>query len=643
MQISQIMEKLEGVRGQGSRFTARCPAHQDRHNSLSVTQGENGRILLKCHAGCSTPAVLAAMGLQMKDLFEEPILDSGKKAKVQKMPHSVAKTGHLGGAVKQKNITESPGTLPLPKADSARGETNLQKCKFTEIIYQYHTQDGEKLFQVVRHQYPDGSKTFRQRRQSSEGKMLYTLSGVEPVLYRLPQLAKTLENGGDIYLCEGEKDADAMCNLGLCASTAPMGAGKWRQSYTQQIARAQRVFILPDNDKPGRAHALAIGQSLSQVGISVFVVDLKAILPSLPKKGDVTDVIAEFKDASPALFAKNAMILKDFAQLALLRDEEEENPPYTFENAAIYLQRQFWEDIERASGRAPLSSGFHLLDKQLDGRLYPGLYVVGSVSSLGKTAFCLQMADAIAAQNVDVLFFTLEMSRAEMLARSLCRTMFVQNNFECEYSIGHIFHGSVEENILESAAAHYHQKVAKHISFLQGDFATTAEDVAKKALLHYAATGRRPVVFVDYLQILRPQDVRMSDKQAMDLSVITLKKLSRELDVPVIAISSFNRQNYSEEVNMASFKESGAIEYSADFILGLQARGISDVSQNALDEKKLARLVKAETKSAKQKMPRPIEAITLKNRRGPAWACFEMDFYPKQNYFAEIGFFVKNS
>ncbi len=190
--------------------------------------------------------------------------------------------------------------------------------------------------------------------------------------------------------------------------------------------------------------------------------------------------------------------------------------------------------------------------------------------------------------------------------------------------------------MLEAAARAYDRASAQHISFLQGDFATSAQDVVQAVILHHAATGRRPVVFIDYLQILKAPDVRMSDKQAMDANVVALKRLSRELDVPVITVSSFNRQNYSEEVNMASFKESGAIEYSADFVLGLQARGISAAAGALSDEKKLARAVNSETKQAKQKTPRPLEAVTLKNRRGPAWARFELDFYPKQNYFSEL-------
>src|SRR5699024_5813442 len=88
--------------------------------------------------------------------------------------------------------------------------------------------------------------------------------------------------------------------------------------------------------------------------------------------------------------------------------------------------------------------------------------------------------------------------------------------------------------------------------------------------------GNKPVVVIDYLQILQPKDPRASDKQNTDWAVLDLKKISRAYNIPIIGISSFNRDNYKEAVNMASFKESGAIEYSSDVLIGLQLKGIVD-------------------------------------------------------------------
>ena len=69
--LTEILNRLEGVKGGHGQYTARCPAHDDRRNSLSVSVGEGGRILLHCHAGCSVRDIAGAMGLTVKDLFTE--------------------------------------------------------------------------------------------------------------------------------------------------------------------------------------------------------------------------------------------------------------------------------------------------------------------------------------------------------------------------------------------------------------------------------------------------------------------------------------------------------------------------------------------------------------------------------------------
>lgn len=673
MDIQQFMSLLNGAKGGPDQYTARCPAHEDRHNSLSVGRGNDGRILLRCHAGCETAAVLDALGLKTADLF--PDANAGHTIKQNttnrpktkaKFPPQTAKTNtktHSSSIPKEG--MQNDAMLPDSKRvhESAHGETQMQICKTGEVVYPYTTEEGAPLFETVRIQYSDGSKTFRQRHLDENGKAVYNLKNIKPILYRLPALQEELSSGrGEIFLCEGEKDAEILAGLGLCATTAPMGAGKWREEYSAALSPARQVTLLPDNDRPGRAHALAVAESLAAAGVPCRIADLVALhatgataemdasvpaIPGgsikgasgpLPRKGDVADVVAALGgEAFLAGLDGVCMEPTAFAPLAAARDGEDETPTYRFATAASYMSDGFWRDIERSAAGKGLSTGFAGLDAQLDGRLYGGLYVVGSVSSLGKTAFCLQMADAIAAQGADVLFFTLEMSRLEMVGRSVVRQAFVNSRCTAGYSVGHLLHGRLPKAELSAAARDYHAKYARHIAFIEGGFDLDVAAVSRTAARHQVATGHRPVVFVDYLQILRPPDIRMSDKQATDHNVVELKRLSRRLDLPVVAVSSFNRANYSEEVNMASFKESGAIEYSADFVLGLQARGVSDVSEGCSDERKAARMVSGETKAAKKQDPRPLEAVTLKNRRGPTWAKFELDFYPRQNYFAETG------
>lgn len=230
MNVSEFLERLDKVKRAGSGWTARCPAHEDRSPSLSISNGDTGGIVLHCHAGCATEDVVAALGLEMKDLApEDPTRGNG--------------SGGLGDEV---------------------------------AVYRYTDEDGSPLFEVVRY-FP---KTFRQRRADGS----WGIKGVRRVLYRLPDVAGAVEEGRAVLLVEGEKDADRLAGLGFTATTCPGGAGKWRREYTDQL-RGARVVITPDNDDPGREHAGAVAAELHEAGAEVRVLEL----PDLPAKGDVSD------------------------------------------------------------------------------------------------------------------------------------------------------------------------------------------------------------------------------------------------------------------------------------------------------------------------------------------------------------------
>jgi replicative DNA helicase len=138
---------------------------------------------------------------------------------------------------------------------------------------------------------------------------------------------------------------------------------------------------------------------------------------------------------------------------------------------------------------------------------------------------------------------------------------------------------------------------------------------------HTLFTGKRPVIVIDYLQILAPYSERMTDKQNTDKAVMELKRVSRDYKIPVIAISSFNRQSYKEAVTMEAFKESGAVEYSSDILIGLQLAGAGKREFDANAEKK--------------KNPREVELVILKNRNGATGAKIQYEYYPLFNYFKE--------
>ena len=130
---------------------------------------------------------------------------------------------------------------------------------------------------------------------------------------------------------------------------------------------------------------------------------------------------------------------------------------------------------------------------------------------------------------------------------------------------------------------------------------------------------------------MAPVDIRASDKQNTDKAVLELKRLSRDFKTTVFAISSFNRDNYSTEVNMSAFKESGALEYGSDVLIGLQPTGMK-VGYSQAEMKENIELMK----NCKRSKERKVEAVILKNRNGRTGGKINFTYHSLFNYFEEI-------
>lgn len=230
MQANEILSKLQNVRKNANGWLALCPSHDDAKQSLSVKE-VNGKVLLKCFAGCETQTIVSDLGLKMQDLFEA-----------------------------------SKGLYVQPNGQAKR----------IVATYDYTDETGNLLFQAVRYE----PKGFVQRRPDGNGGFLWNLQNTRLVLYRLPEvLASPL-----VYLVEGEKDVETLRKNDLPASCCPMGAGKWRNEYNEFL-RDKTVVILPDNDNAGRKHGLQMANALYGIAKEIVIIEL----PGLQPKGDVTD------------------------------------------------------------------------------------------------------------------------------------------------------------------------------------------------------------------------------------------------------------------------------------------------------------------------------------------------------------------
>lgn len=134
-------------------------------------------------------------------------------------------------------------------------------------VYDYADATGTLVHQTVRYE----PKDFRQRRPDGQGGWVWSLKGIEPVLYGLPAVlaART------VVLCEGEKDADRVAELGYTATTAPMGAKYWRDSFSEAL-RGRNVVLVPDNDAAGASHLETVAGALHGVAAALKVLRVPA-------------------------------------------------------------------------------------------------------------------------------------------------------------------------------------------------------------------------------------------------------------------------------------------------------------------------------------------------------------------------------
>jgi replicative DNA helicase len=297
--------------------------------------------------------------------------------------------------------------------------------------------------------------------------------------------------------------------------------------------------------------------------------------------------------------------------------------------AAPVFTQHIKAEIEAFTAASEVKTGFSRFD-QLAGGLFPALYVIGAISSLGKTTFIHQMADQLAAAGKHVLFFSLEMSRLELATKSIARRT-AQMDYSNALTSLKIRRG-IKSNLLVQAVAAYCKAVEDRLCIIEGGFETTVQYIREYAKQYAEKHSTRPVIIVDYLQILQGAQ-KGTLREAVDFNVVELKRLSRDLNTPVIVVSSVNRSNYLLPVDFESFKESGGIEYTADVVLGMQLACLEDpIFEN--EGKDIAKK-RERVKQAKAADPREVKLVCLKNRYGgPDWT-IDYKYYPRYDLFEE--------
>jgi hypothetical protein len=235
-------QQLPSLKLQGhEKAVALCPFHDDKNPSLSIKLDTG---VFNCF-GCSEHG---------------SAIDFHMKVYGLSYPSALVELAHFAGI---------------------SGDTRKKEI---QTVYDYRDETGSLLFQTVRY----SPKGFAQRKPDGNGGWIWNLAGVRLLPYNLQDVI----NAEKVLVVEGERDSDALKSLGLVASTSPLGAGKWRPDYNRYFLDKD-VVIIPDNDEPGRQHALSVANNLKEVAKTIKIVNL----PGLSDKGDVTDWMEDHNSA----------------------------------------------------------------------------------------------------------------------------------------------------------------------------------------------------------------------------------------------------------------------------------------------------------------------------------------------------------
>lgn len=245
-----------------------------------------------------------------------------------------------------------------------------------------------------------------------------------------------------------------------------------------------------------------------------------------------------------------------------------------------------------------ISTGLLKLDRQLDGGMRSGLYVLGAEATIGKTTLALNMALSAAWQGSPVLYVSYEQS-----ADRLCDKLV----------------NALNPDKLELNDDHRKQLSMISVPSRDADLSLTGLLAQLERFLKQCQAQRSPLpmVVVDYLQAVSMKE-QTSARQAIDCLVSGLRGLLQRYDVCILAISSLSRSAYMVPVRRDSFKESGGIEYAADVIFGLQLYAVTCDAYQALlrDERSTLAERTAVVEHAMKEQPRSLTLTVLKNRDG---------------------------
>ena len=473
-----------------------CLSHRpDTTPSLNVEPGKSVDVVVTCHGGCSQGAVIEA--LKDRGLWHE------------------VNTG-----------------IPFASAASAANDSAplAERCEVAR--YRYENADGTHAYDILRFE----PKTFRASR---------TVPEAERVPYHLPEVLAAVAAKQTIFVCEGEKDTDALRALGVVATCNPFGAGKFLDRYAQWLIGAN-VVIWADKDEPGRAHAKDVAQKLSVAARSVKIIESPV-----------------GKDATEWLESGGSIV----ALLVLVADTPEwqsgERAIWTAPEAGReyrdILQRRIAGDPEHVGWAVGLPS----LDREM--RYWPGnVWLVAASTGVGKSAF-LQTLQRRAKPHT--FYFSLEMTRTQVIDRLL--------SAEAGVDSWKIARGALDQDERRRVYEALDRFERSDVALADNVRSTgSIENILRIARVRF---GTR-IAYIDYVGLLTE---RAGDSRYEKMTKVAheLQQIAKATGVCLVIASQVNRKGAREAdpPHMEEMRDTGALEEIADVVLAIgRAAGASE-------------------------------------------------------------------
>jgi len=594
------LNRVEPKPGEPGHYRASCPCkrhtHGDRSKGLEFFQDVNtGKIVIHCHAGCETEEICDAIGVSMSDLMPEPTEQDRQRSFLQWY-------AERNGLTFEAVYSYCYGMF----------QDGLAKAKFRKA---------------------DGKKDFRWIKTDSS-----TRSGFSMTHKGCPQRLYMRGNPDSekIFLVEGEKDADTLYRWTkeTTASTengaTKKNAGKkWFTEYEQQL-NGKDVYILGDNDEDGRNFAEIEAASIKGHAAHVYMLDILKMWPDCPEKGDISDMVEAL--GTDETFSRLAKLIRetepepdDSAELLdyddvigdpgdkepaedpslsmenqsgtpEIHDEPKQKPnepqPTTTDPAPARKPANSILSIERFMAKAqteafrPIPTGIREFDDLINGGfLRQTLVTLGASPGAGKTVIAQQIFEAAAENgNADVLYFNLEMSEEQLIARSLSRR---SSSSQTDVMRGYEW-TEQQRRAVNTAAQYYAAKIAPHIAYNPADkpenkSSAYYQDIIQSMELE--ATLRDPVkpliCVIDYLQLLqsRPDEKGriLDDVETIKAALKAFKDFAIKYNTVVFLIMAHSRAtNTDGNATQGAGRDTSAIEYSGDLQLSLNYGAIVD-------------------------------------------------------------------